>query len=106
MTNLSILEQNIFHAFRGLSDDATAIEEAEAVYLRHVDALGVQVAEKRAHEWLWLAQKTNCYLGMAAKVHGLEAPPNGLREFLRDRWYHYRFPANGNGKTPFARTVS
>jgi|GEM_PF-4773778 len=103
MTNYSIREQNVFHAFHGVSDDEDAIEEAMAVYLRHAEDRGKLVAERLALEWLEFKAVITYLLRMAAAVFGKSEIPDGLSEFMRDRWYHWRFPANGSGKTPFAR---
>jgi len=104
-SNLSVFEQNVFHAFRGASEDPTLIDEAEAIYLRHCETHGRLAAEQLALEWLWCGASIVWLLQMAAKVHGRVVPPEYSREFIRDRWYHYRFPSSGNGKTPFKRAA-
>lgn len=102
MTNLSILERNVFHAFRGVTDDVEALGEAEATYLRRTGPHCKVYAEDVALEWLWLNDRLTPMLSAAAKPFG-GTVPQGLREFFRDRHHHYRFPPKpGAGHDPLA----
>ena len=103
MSNLSIFDHNVIHAFAGVTDDAAALDEAEAIYLRHVDD-GALKAEAIALEWLSLNERIAPMLEAAARPIG-GTVPDGLREFIRDRHYHWRFPAGKDGRTPFVKAT-
>jgi hypothetical protein len=99
-TNLSVLDLNVLHAFRGVSSDPAALDEAEAIYLRHRDLQGCLWSEAVALEWLDLSARLAPMLDAAARGHG-QGDTTAVRDFIRDRFYHWRNPAQRDGRTPF-----
>jgi len=104
-TNLSVLDLNVLHAFRGVSSDPAALDEAEAIYLRHRDLQGCLWAEAVALQWLDLSDRLQPMLNAAGAGHG-QGDTTAVRAFIRDRFYHHRNPAQRDGRTPFSERTA
>ena len=91
MTNLSIFERNVIHAFAGAAPDAEVIEEASAVFLRLKED-GALRAEAAAYELIDLLEVVGPMLAAAVRPFD-PATGSEVRGFLRDRWWFWRHPA-------------
>lgn len=99
MTNLSVFERNVIHAFTayGLTDDQ--LNDAEAMFLKHDgDVEAEQATLREIESW----EQANLLLPVAARgyeTQGLKVAPDALsslKAFMRDTKYRNHHPERRN----------